>query len=111
MKPTPWFIGYANLNVAIDCRAADPFTYGPDPVSGTLSSLGSADRRASACAIYAGGTGTAVVRPPWGASDGSNDVTLALVAGMPPVKVNFDSVAAGGTATNVVIFWPRTQGE
>jgi hypothetical protein len=48
-----------------------------------------------------------VVRPPWGAGAGTDDVTLQLVAGMPPVELDFDEVIAGGSATGITIFWPR----
>lgn len=89
MTRTPHYLTYANLSTAIDCKAVDPKGEGRPAV-----------------AIYAGATGTAVVRPLGGASAGTNDRTLSLVAGMPPLEVEFQNVASG-TATNVTIFWAR----
>lgn len=89
MYTTPHFKTYANLSTAIDCKADDP-----------------KGENRPACAIYSATTGTAVVRPLGGASNGSNDRTLNLVAGMPSLPVEFQNVASG-TATNVTLFWKR----
>jgi hypothetical protein len=99
MNNTPWYIGYANLAAPIDCRASDPYRAG----SSGAQALNT--RRSSACGIMAGAAGTAVVRPPWGAGTGTNDVTVTLAAGI-PVYLDFNEVISG-TATTVVIFWPR----
>ena len=101
MQSTPWYRYYADLVAGINCRAADPYPGGAAGAQATNA------RNASACAIRANVTGTAVVRPPWGAGAGTDDVTLQLVAGMPPVELDFDEVIAGGSATGVTIFWPR----
>jgi hypothetical protein len=99
LSSTPWYVGYADLNAPIDCRAADPYQAG----SGGAQALN--QRRASACGIMSATAGTAVVRPPWGAGAGTNDVTLTLAAGI-PVYLDFDEIISG-TATLVVVFWPR----
>jgi len=100
MKSTPWYVGYANLAAPIDCRAADPYRAGSDGAQALNA------RRASACGIMAANAGgTAVVRPPWGAGAGTNDVTLTLAVGI-PIYLDFDEVISG-TATGVTIFWPR----
>lgn len=99
---TPYYKSYANLSSAIDCKADDPF-------SASMSDNTSVSQRnCEACAIMAGVAGTAVVRPPWGAGAGTNDVTLTLAAGI-PVELDFKAVASG-TATAVTIFWPRKAG-
>lgn len=89
MQTTPHFLSYANLSTAIVCATADPSGKGRHAVG-----------------IYAGVGGTAVVRPRGGAANGSNDRTLTLVAGMPPLDVEFSNVVSG-TATAVTIFWAR----
>lgn len=89
MKSTPHYKTYANLSSLVTCGADDPKGEGR-----------------GGCAIYAGGTGTAVVRPLGGSMLGTNDRTLSLVAGMPPLEVEFSHIASG-TATNVTVFWNR----
>lgn len=87
--PTPFFKPYATLGTPIVCATDDPSGKGRP-----------------ACGIYSSTTGTAVVRPRGGASDGSADRTLPLVGGA-TIWGEFDSVISG-TATNVVLFWART---
>lgn len=88
MSTTPHFLGYANLNTAIDCKSVDP-----------------KGENRPACGIYAAVAGTAVVRPLGGASNGSNDRTVNLAAGT-RLDIEFQNVASG-TATNVTLLWKR----
>src|SRR5512138_223148 len=101
--PTPYYRPYANLAAPIITRDDDPYR------AGTGDSLGASARRACACAIVAFGAGTAVIRPPWGAGGGANDVTLTLAAGVPQYFVI--GTVVSGTATNVVLSWPLVSAE
>jgi len=87
--PTPYFKPYASLASAIVCGTEDP-----------------SGQKQCACGIYAAGSGTAVLRPRGGASNGSNDRTCNLIAGV-TLWVEFDRVVSG-TATNLILFWART---
>jgi len=89
LESTPYYKTYANLSTAIACGSADP-----------------KGQSRPASHIYSSTTGTAVVRPMGGSVLGTNDVTLNLVAGMPPLPAEFGAVISG-TATNVTLFWPR----
>lgn len=89
MQSTPHFKTYADLATEIVCGTDDP-----------------KGESRPAQAIYAAGTGTAVVRPMGGASAGTDDRTLNLVAGMPALPCVFARVISG-TATNVTLFWDR----
>lgn len=89
MESTPHFKTYANLSTAIVCGDDDP-----------------KGEHRPATGIYASVAGTAVVRPMGGASAGTNDRTLNLIAGMPPLPCEFARVISG-TATDVTLFWDR----
>lgn len=89
MIPTPYYLAFANTTSARDMRELDP-----------------SGRRRFAIGITSGVGGTCRVRPPGGASDGSDDQTLTLAAGEDR-WIEFSAMPAFGTATGVVIYWAR----
>lgn len=91
-SPTPHFRTYANLNTAVVCATDDPKL-----------------ERRCAVGLYFGGTGTAVLRPRGGSSEGTDDRTLTCSAGTllaGETGIEFERIASG-TATNVTVFWGR----
>lgn len=86
--PTPHFLPYASVSSPILCKSIDPSGQG-------RASIG----------VYAAGSGTLVLRPRGGPSDGSKDRTVTMVPGA-TIWVEFDTIQSG-TATNIIIFWSR----
>jgi hypothetical protein len=86
-SPTPYFKNYATLAGLTNCKTDDP-----------------SGRGRSAVGIYVGGAGALTLRPK--GTTGSADQAITATAGL-FLSVEFDQIAAGGAATNVVVFWSR----